>query len=235
MNEAQTNQTILSIDTAQGGYALGLQASGKFSANIERERHSQADILVPEIQSLLDRQSVSFQDLDFIAVTTGPGLFTGIRVGLSTARSLGLALGVPVVGITCFEALAYQYFQTGKNEAPLIIVLETRRDDFYVQVLESIDKPKSPGSISRDALEDLISSFGSCQLIGNGAERFLKEQQVFQNLNDHERYNHIDPEILIELSRFKAKQGSVSKAEPLYLAPASTSQPKKQQRKLRAS
>ena len=65
----------------------------------------QAERLVPMIEAVMARANLRFEDLDLIAVTLGPGAFTGVRIGIATAEGLGLASGRPVLGLTSFEAV----------------------------------------------------------------------------------------------------------------------------------
>ena len=96
---------LLAIDTAGPDCAVALARSGAGGAEIlvrasERIGRGHAERLMPMIEAALRRSaSVDFADLDRIAVTTGPGSFTGVRVGIAAARGLALALDIPAVGV----------------------------------------------------------------------------------------------------------------------------------------
>lgn len=98
---------VLSIDTALKGCAAALWRDGETVARIvEPMDKGQAERLAPLVAQLLADAGISPPQLDRIAVTTGPGAFTGLRVGLAFARSFGLALDRPVLGFPTLEVLA---------------------------------------------------------------------------------------------------------------------------------
>src|SRR5262249_37031530 len=112
--------------------------------------------------------------LDRIAVTTGPGSFTGLRVGLSAARGIALAAHKPVVGVTTLSAYAAPVVSDG-GEQPVISAIDARHDQVYFQVVSgngsSLIRPRV-GSVA-DVLE--ASRFGAPHLVGNAA-RILAER-----------------------------------------------------------
>ena len=88
---------------------------------------------MPLIAEVMERASTSFDDLDRIAVTTGPGTFTGVRIGIATARGLALASGLPLVGITTLEAIAAGAAELGSAKRPIATVIDARRSEVYIQ------------------------------------------------------------------------------------------------------
>lgn len=87
-----------------------------------------AEALAPMLQRVMAEADLSFAELDRIAVTTGPGTFTGVRIGLSMARGLGLALGIPVVGVDTLSAIAANLTVAG---VPVLIAADARKDEVY--------------------------------------------------------------------------------------------------------
>ncbi len=86
--------------------------------------------LIPQVQQVLDQAESSYRDLDRIVVSTGPGSFTGVRVGIAAARGFSLALGIPAVGISTLEAIAAEARQTHPGQ-PILVVLDARREEVY--------------------------------------------------------------------------------------------------------
>jgi len=122
---------ILAIDTAAPRLQLAvLRADGSVDVSIDDLAQGHAELLFPRIATLLERNRLAYRDLTRIAVTTGPGSFTGLRIGLSAARGLGLALEIPVIGVPSLLALSL----AGRPGLPLAIVVDARRDQAYSQM-----------------------------------------------------------------------------------------------------
>lgn len=123
----------------------------------------QGEALIPMIDRLMNTLNLKMKNLDAIAVAVGPGSFTGVRVALSTARALGLALKKPVWGVSDFEIYA---FGLGK---PVTVVLDTKRGDYYTQDFDVAGKPVGkPGVESPDQLackKDLLASGDGAKML----------------------------------------------------------------------
>src|SRR3984957_16609713 len=128
---------ILAIDTALDACAAGVldTDAGKLIAQqSEAMKRGHAEALMPLIARVIKQAGIGFAALDRIAVTTGPGSFTGLRVGLSAARGIALAANRPVVGVTTLTAYAAPV--VGQNgEQPVIAAIDARHDHVYLQVV----------------------------------------------------------------------------------------------------
>ncbi len=121
---------VLAIDTAAPRLQLALLAGdGTVDSLVEDMAQGQAERIFPAIAELLARNRNAYADLGRIAVTTGPGSFTGLRIGLSAARGLGLSLDLPVIGVPSLSAIALAAPTT-----PVAVLLDARRSEAYVQV-----------------------------------------------------------------------------------------------------
>ena len=162
---------ILAIDTALDACAaavLDTRAGRLVAQESQAMKRGHAEALMPLIARVMKASGVAFTDLDRIAATTGPGSFTGLRVGLSAARGIALAAGKPVVGVTTLTAYAAPVV-SGNHEQPVISAIDARHDHVYFQAVAgdgaSLIKPKvAPIS---EALE--ASRFGAPHLVGNAA------------------------------------------------------------------
>lgn len=126
---------LLAFDTAGPDCAVALArgeggSPGLLARRSERIVRGHAERLMPMIESALDEAALTFADVDRIAVTTGPGSFTGVRVGVAAARALALALSVPAVGIGSLAALAHAAAPSDMH-GTVAAVLDAKREELY--------------------------------------------------------------------------------------------------------
>lgn len=124
----------LESSTELAGVALADEEGILASATLSRGRRH-AETIAPCIAFLCERSGVSLDDLDGLCVDVGPGLFTGLRVGISTAKGLGLALGIPLVTATSLEVLAHAAAGAGAGsdgaQTSVIAVVDARRKEVF--------------------------------------------------------------------------------------------------------
>lgn len=159
---------ILALDCAHETCSVAVTAGNDVIAfqTAEMER-GQAEALIPMVQSVMKRANVDFSDLSCIAVSTGPGSFTGVRVGLAAADGLAMAANLPEIGVSLLEAVAFSADFAGK----LCVVLETKRDDFYAQLFDN-KQPVSDPFVAEGAYFDTLQGFA---FAGNGVQRLIEE------------------------------------------------------------
>ncbi len=144
---------ILAIESATPGSSVALvedRVAVAYAARVDRTGH--AEFLVPAIDFCFDQVGWSPRDLDGIAVDVGPGLYTGIRVGLATAQALGATLGVPVVPVSGLDALALDA-ATGRRH--IWAVIDIRRGELAVASYRPV-----PGGVVRDGGTELVDVDG---------------------------------------------------------------------------
>lgn len=119
----------LAIDTAAPRLQLALlRYDGRVDTLVEDIAKGHAELLFARVDTLLARNGVIYAQLQRIATTTGPGSFTGLRIGLSAARGLGLARAIPVLGIPSLLALSLAV-----ASGPVTVLLDARRDEAYFE------------------------------------------------------------------------------------------------------
>jgi len=151
---------ILALDTAVMGCAVAVydSVSGLSTCdNLVTDRR-QAEILVPMVQSVMASAGVTFTDLDCIVVTQGPGSFTGVRIGLATARALAIAANKPILGVSTLEILARQV-ANGDGKSVLALI-DTKRDDFYGEVFDGQGQSLEPARIWNKSEVDAAKASG---------------------------------------------------------------------------
>ena len=129
---------VLAFDCAVTGLGVALVRDGTPLASLREEGRDQAARLLPAIVSLMATAGVERRDLEMIAVTVGPGSFTGVRVGLAAARGLAVALAVPLAGITTTDALLAQ---AGQRERVVVAAIDSRLGDWFCALNEDAGSP----------------------------------------------------------------------------------------------
>lgn len=147
---------VLAIDTAAPRLQLALRrADGTVDISIDELAQGHAELLFLRLEALLARSGVGFAELDRVAVTTGPGSFTGLRIGLSAARGFGLALDIPVLGIPSLLAISL----AAPAGRPVAVLLDARREEAYFQAFDGPGVPDGepqllPMSLARSSLPE---------------------------------------------------------------------------------
>ncbi len=118
---------ILAFDTSAAHCAAALLLGDRVIVRDEPMQKGQAERLMPLLTELLAECGVAWADLTALAVGTGPGNFTGVRIAVAAARGLALGLGIPAIGVTRLEALAHGL------PRPISVIEDARRDEVYVQ------------------------------------------------------------------------------------------------------
>lgn len=159
---------LLAFDTTAGACSAALWADGGAVAHrCEPMARGHAEALVPMIVAVLGEAGCAARDLDAIGVTVGPGAFTGLRIGLSAARGMALAVGVPALGVTSLEALAHGATPEERAGRTVLAAIDTKRGDLYVQAFdESLAPITGPSVASPEAA--LAAAGDSVLVVGDG-------------------------------------------------------------------
>ena len=165
---------LLALDTALPATQIALvdSASGRVHASQSLPMATgHAEALVPAIEHALSEAAVDYTALRRIGVTIGPGSFTGVRIALSTARALGLALQIPVIGITTLDAFAASIAQQTR---PILVAIDARRGEVYLQVTSPEGEKLLAPLLAKP--EDILFRLPSQPLIaiGTGAAFFVE-------------------------------------------------------------
>jgi tRNA threonylcarbamoyladenosine biosynthesis protein TsaB len=165
---------LLGLDTALGACSAAVTRDGQvLAARSEPMMRGHQERLAPMVEHLMAEAGLAFADLQRVGVTVGPGSFTGLRVGLAFAKGLGLALGIPCVGVGSLEALAASAPGLGLTAA----VIDAKRGQVYLQMFDFQAGGGGASLMAPDALliEDAAARLaelwrgGPVRLVGPGA------------------------------------------------------------------
>ncbi len=166
---------ILGIEsaTAQVGCAIGGHEGVLASAHSASGRRH-AESLAPQIEFTLSQACVDISEISVVAVDVGPGLFTGLRVGISTAMAIAFGLSVPMIGVSSLDLLAFPVRHTRRLIAATI---DARRGElftaFYRQVPGGVQRVSEPHVVTPDDLYgELQAASTECLVVGDGALRY---------------------------------------------------------------
>lgn len=217
---------ILGITTAtqQVGCAVGGHEGVLASAHSSRgKRH--AETLVPSIDFVRRQARIELNDIAVVAVDIGPGLFTGLRVGIAAAKAMAHALRVPMIGISSLDLLAWPVRHTTRE---IVAVIDARRDEvFYARYRVTpggVQRISGPAvTAPRELRADLQASDAEYLLVGDGALRYAREWEDMVRVELAEQYlAHPNAASLVQLAHARAiREDFVQpwELEPLYLRP----------------
>jgi tRNA threonylcarbamoyladenosine biosynthesis protein TsaB len=145
---------VLGVDCSTSACSVAILHDGVCLAHAwQAADRGHAGLLIPMVNTALGKAGRSYRQIDLYAVTTGPGSYTGIRIGLSAVRAMAMAAKKPVIGVTSMNGvarrIAREYADTLAQAAFLTIALETKRTDLYLQHFDLVhDRSNDPDATS---------------------------------------------------------------------------------------
>ena len=169
---------ILGIETSVDhvGVAVGDYRGIRAHSMLASDRRH-AELLAPMISSVCTQADVSMREVDVVAVDIGPGLFTGMRVGIASAKTIAQVLDVPIVGVSSLDILARSVSTT---ERDVLSTIDARRGELYWAMYRndigsSIEvKPPRVGTLD-DCVVDIVDRGQETLIVGNGALRYRQK------------------------------------------------------------
>jgi tRNA threonylcarbamoyladenosine biosynthesis protein TsaB len=216
---------LLNIDTAVENAIISIAKNGEILEEaVNREQKDHGAFLQPAIQSISKKTGIRLSELDAIAVVAGPGSYTGLRVGMATAKGLCYALNKPLITIGSLKVLAWQAIQqlpVGQNDFPTLYcpMIDARRMEVFTAVydrlLTTVLEPCALIIEKNIFANQLLKS--KVVFLGNGAAKW-------QQLCDHENAEFFEAQTnalyMSELSYNKYLQKSfadIAYAQPMYV------------------
>lgn len=164
--------SVLAIETATSVCGAAVASEGIICSLAEVDgRNIHSDRLLPLIDDALEKAGTSPATVDAIAVSIGPGSFTGLRIGLSVAKGLVYATGKPLVAVPTLEALAFRIVLAGagKNGQAILAVLDARRNEVYCQLFHTDGTGLLPAwEVGDLTVEQVISRLGDESVVVTG-------------------------------------------------------------------
>ena len=167
---------ILSIETSTSICSVAIHEQGELLALAEiKEPGAHDEKLLLLVDELFEKAGLSFADLDAVAVSQGPGSYTGLRIGVSTAKGIAYALEIPLIGINTLQAMA-----ASQSVAPgdyVVAVLDARRKEVYTQTFGDSLQELSPieAVVLEEGVFGSILEKGRVYFVGDGVEKVKEE------------------------------------------------------------
>jgi tRNA threonylcarbamoyl adenosine modification protein YeaZ len=199
---------VLALDTAGADCSACLYDSlsgvvlGDASETIGK---GHAERLMGIIDIALDKAGLTLKSVERIAVSVGPGSFTGIRVGVSAARGFALSLGVEAVGVSTLEVLGSEHIAAHPGQA-VTVVMDARRGEVYLQSFSADGSPADEPAVQ--TLETAMAAYGQANVTGSASAL----------LRGGETTGEVDRFPIATVARLGAgKPAGASRPKPLYL------------------
>jgi len=207
--------TVLAFDCAVSGMGVALVRDGVRLADLTEAGRDQAARLLPAIAAVLAEAGVDRRELSLIAVTTGPGSFTGVRVGLAAARGLAVGLAVPLAGITTTAVLLTQ---AASGDRLVIAAIDSRLGDWFCAIGEGDAEP-----FVTPARDLAVRITGRPSLIIGAGAKALADDLVAAGIDAVAEEAVPDPVTLARLAgdagvdAWRARNAQEGMPRPLYL------------------
>lgn len=210
---------ILAFDTSYGKCSVALSKNDMLIEQISIFEDSvQAEKLVPTIEQILSNNNLNYQNIDYIATTTGPGSFTGIRIGLATARALSLASNIKPIAMTSFDLINFRINEHFKNYDYSIAVINAYRNQCYYLITDTKNKKvTTPLLIENKDFNQVINNLNGNIVISGSA---LINLPLRSDITYLPRFPYPEARIMCRLAYTLISTKSYnSTLEPLYIRP----------------
>lgn len=170
--------TLLNIETSTTTCSASISINGELIDEkiILSDKYVHGEQLHILIESLLKKNDISFKNLDGVGIASGPGSFTGLRIGVSTAKGIAFALNKPLISVNTVQVMMENYDMTNKESNSIYFpMIDARRDEVYTagyNAKKEIVYPLDAKIIDQSFL-DSLSQFEHIYFIGRGAEKFM--------------------------------------------------------------
>ncbi|MBX2991854.1 MAG: tRNA (adenosine(37)-N6)-threonylcarbamoyltransferase complex dimerization subunit type 1 TsaB [Bacteroidetes bacterium] len=216
---------ILGIETATTVCGAALSVNGTVSGEAEiHEKNAHAERIMDLIDAVVKQSGMHLSGLDAIAVSIGPGSFTGLRIGLSIAKGLCFSLDKPLVAVSTLHALAYRAVAVNSGRTPYILAaIDARRDEVYCQLFRVNGTTVHPEWKERDSTLDALFKGvmnESVTLTGDAAVKFAAHPDGAAVMHVSAEDAHCSAATIALLGEQLAREGTfadIKTLEPKYV------------------
>lgn len=215
---------LLGIDTATDTLSIAVLIDGVIAASFSvNKKNAHDELLNPLIDQMLRFGNWLPEQIAAVAVSIGPGSFTGLRIGLATAKGIAFALDIPLLAVPTFDAMAYRLARLffSADARRVAAVFDARRDDVYLAVyeLQTFEYRVIRSAYATNALLAAQELDAGTLLIGNGAQKiFASHEKKFDIIPDLEATSLAEAVAFIGKTKFEREECADRQTiEPLYL------------------
>ena len=224
---------ILHLETSTLQCSVALAKDGRCISKkkLLAENFSHSEKLHLFIQDVINEAGIVISDIEAIAISKGPGSYTGLRIGVAAAKGLCFALDLPLIAINSLTIMVQPFFDK-KDFDFLIPMLDARRMEVYTSVFnkrQNIKMQTKALVLSEDSFVNIVEN-GNCLIIGNGASKFKTlNPKIDAHFNKEIHYPSAEDMCLLAWNKFKNKDFEVlASFEPYYLKDFQTTSSKKE-------
>jgi tRNA threonylcarbamoyladenosine biosynthesis protein TsaB len=224
---------LLAIDAAGQACSAAAWAEGRVLASrLEHLVRGQSERLLPLVQAVMQEAGLDYAQLDAIAVTLGPGGFTGVRIGLAAAEGLALAWDLPILGLSSFAVVAGALAPAERQGANLLLLLDAKRAEVYAQAEDDQGGVLlDPCLIAPDRLaERLALGEGRWLLAGDAVDQAWPALAGRGHLARATAPGHAQAAVLARLAAALPLPEHRLRQQPLYLREPDTTTPRREPR-----
>ena len=210
---------ILVLDCAVTKLSIAVKTEEKFISQTYDIGMRQSEILVPTIDEILSKAGITAADLNYSALTIGPGSFTGLRLGISALKAIELAYNVPVYGISSLTIYSYAYKDLG---LPILACIDANKDKFYACISDQNSLILEEGDYEVEEIISKLNGLSKVLLAGPDAQKLA--DIIKENKNDIEvlttRASAMTTEALVAITEDKISKGEATLKDfdgPVYL------------------
>jgi tRNA threonylcarbamoyladenosine biosynthesis protein TsaB len=217
---------ILAIETATDVCGVALVHEQKVVASQSvKEKNVHSERLLPMVDAILSEASVAIDNVEAFAVSIGPGSFTGLRIGLSTAKGLALARRKPIIAVPTLDALAFGYFLANPDNPDLILcpLIDAKRDEaffcFFKADITGVHRLSEYGIAAASKIIESADGYDAVVFVGDGVKKVERLRSTKSILRWRPEIV-CDPTavgMLAENNGVKLSAAEISTLEPFYL------------------